>query len=96
MPLFAAFCALCVLKTSEDESRASSHALQCAAILRDRESELVKFHSCAEAQVRLYTQRRRAEMKALLVSFVRMQIAHEENVQNHFNTLLKQMEKNKL
>jgi hypothetical protein len=86
---------LIVLQTREDESRASSHALQCAAILRDRESELTKFHSVAESQVRQYTTRRRAEMKSLLVAFVRMQIAHEENMQNHFNTLLTQLEKNK-
>jgi hypothetical protein len=83
---------LCV-QTAEDESRASTHAAQCAAILRDRSNELATFHSIAEQQIRLYTARRRAEMKALIVAFIRTQIAQEENIQQHFQTLLQQMEK---
>lgn len=80
-------------KSAEDESRATSHATQCAAIVRDRRSELDKFHASAESQLRAYTARRRAELKHALSNFVRAQLETEARIQAHWEACLHDMDK---
>lgn len=76
------------LQSADDEQRLATALTQCQAILRDKSSALSSFHSVAEEQIRSYTRQRRAEMKKCVIDFVKLQLAHERNIQNHFGRLL--------
>lgn len=80
-------------QSPDDEQRLATSLTQCQAILRDKQSALNSFHTIAEEQIRTYTTQRRAEMKKCVVDFIKLQLAHERNIQNHFGRLLETMNK---